>query len=78
MTWKDIAFEVALDSGSVVHVCSMDDVPGYRLGESTGSRRGQELLMGDGGLIPNVGRSQLNLSDTAVGRNIESVLQTAQ
>ena len=53
--WKDIEFEVALDSGSVVHVCSMDDVPGYRLGESPGSRRGQEFLMGDGGLSPNFG-----------------------
>ena len=51
----------------------MDDVPGYRVGESPGSRRGQEFLMGDGGLIPNLGQSQLNLSDTAVGRNIESV-----
>ena len=75
--WKDIEFEVALDSGSVVHVCSMDDVPGYQLGESPGSRRGQEFLMGDGGLIPNLGQSQLNLSDTAVGRNIESVFQIA-
>ena len=60
--WKDLQFEVALDSGSVVHVCSMDDVPGYRLGESPGSRRGQAFLMGDGGLIPNLGQSQLNLS----------------
>ena len=51
--WKDIEFEVALDSDSVVHVCSMDDVPAYRLGESPGSRRGQEFLMGDGDLIPN-------------------------
>ena len=36
--WKDIEFEVALDSGSVVHVCSIDDCPGYRVGESPGSR----------------------------------------
>jgi hypothetical protein len=76
-SWKDIEFEVALDSGSVVHVFSMDDVPVYRRGESPGSRRGQEFLMGDGGLIPNLGQSQLNLSDTAVGRNIESVFQIA-
>ena len=55
-TWKDIEFEVILDSGSVVHVCSMDDVPRYRLGESSGSRRRQEFFMGDGGLIPNLGR----------------------
>ena len=60
--WKDIEFEVALDSGSVVHVCSMDDCPGYRVAESPGSRRGQDFLMGDGGRIPNLGQSQLNLS----------------
>ena len=65
--WKDLEFEVALDSGSVVHVCGVDDVRGYRLGES-GSRRGQEFLMGDGGLIPNLGQSQLNLCDTTVER----------
>ena len=33
--------------------------------------------MGDGGLIPNLGQRQLNLSDTAVGRDIESVFQIA-
>ena len=56
--WKDLEFEVALDSGSVVHVCGVDDVPGYRVGESPGSRRGQEFLMGDGGLIPNLAQSK--------------------
>jgi hypothetical protein len=39
--WTDIEFEVALDSGAVVHVCSKRDVPGYHVGESDGSRRGQ-------------------------------------
>ena len=76
-TWKDIEFEVALDSGSVVHVCSLEDVPGYKLSESPGSRRGQEFLMGDGGTIPNLGQSQLNLSDCNVGRDIQSVFQIA-
>ena len=75
--WKDLEFEVALDSVSVVHVCSMDDVPGYRLGESPGSRRGQEFLIGDGGTIPNLGQSQLHLSDTSVGRSIEYVFHIA-
>ena len=27
--WKDIEFKASLDSGPVVHVCSMDDVLGY-------------------------------------------------
>ena len=40
-SWKDIEFEVALDSGSVVHVCSTEDCPGYRVAESPGSRRRQ-------------------------------------
>ena len=33
--------------------------------------------MGDGGLIPILGQSQLNLSDTTVGRDIQSVFQIA-
>ena len=75
--WKDIEFEVALDSGSVVHVCSLTDCPGYRLGESPGSRRLQHFQMGDGGEIPNLGQSQLNLSDESIGRDIQSVFQIA-
>ena len=76
-SWKDVEFEVALDSGSVVHVCSIEDCPGYRVAESPGSRRGQEFLMGDGGTIPNLGQSQLNLSDDSIGRDIQSVFQIA-
>ena len=53
--WTDLEFEVAIDSGAVVHVCSPQDCPGYVLEESAGSRRGQEFLMGDGGTIPNLG-----------------------
>ena len=76
--WQDVEFEVALDSGSVVHVCSMEDVPGYDVGESPGSRRGQEFLMGNGTVIPNLGQSSLNLSDTGIGRDIQSVFQIAE
>jgi hypothetical protein len=73
--WKDIEFEVALDSGSVVHVCAPDDIPGYHVGDSAGSRRHQEFLMGDGGTIPNLGESQLNLSDG--DKPLNSVFQIA-
>jgi hypothetical protein len=73
--WKDLEFEVALDSGAVVHVCSVEDCPGYRVEESPGSRRGQEFLMGDGGTIPNMGQSKLNLSDDH--REISSLFQVA-
>jgi hypothetical protein len=73
--WKDLEFEVALDSGSVVHVCAPGDIPGYLVQASVGSRRGQEFLMGDGGTIPNLGESSLNLSDD--GRDLQSVFQIA-
>ena len=33
--------------------------------------------MGDGGTIPNLGQSQLNLSDEGLGREVESVFQIA-
>ena len=56
--WEDLEFVVALDSGSVVHVCAPADCPRYLLQESAGSRRGQEFLMGDGGTIPNLGQKQ--------------------
>ena len=75
--WEEMEFEVALDSGSVVHVCALTDCPGYRLGESPGSRRKQVFMMGDGGEIPNLGETQLNLSDNEVGRDIQSVFQIA-
>ena len=68
---------MALDSGSVVHVCSVDDIAGYRVVESPGSRDGQEFQMGDGGTIPNLGQSQLNLPDESIGRDIKSVFQVA-
>jgi hypothetical protein len=73
--WEDIEFEVALDSGAVVHVCAPNDIPGYLVQESAGSRRGQEFLMGDGGTIPNLGESSLNLADE--GKDLQSVFQIA-
>ena len=48
----NIEFEVARDSGAVVHVCALADCPGYALEESPGSRRSQEFLMEDGESFP--------------------------
>jgi hypothetical protein len=73
--WTHPEFEVALDLGAVVHVCSPQDCPGYVLEESAGSRRGHEFLTGDGGTIPNVGQKSLNLSDD--GKNFQSVFRIA-
>ena len=74
--WNDLEFEVALDSGAVIHVCSPADCPGYLLEESQGSKRGQCFLMGDGGEIPNLGEKKLNLCDSG-GNNVKSVFQIA-
>ena len=61
--WNDLEFEVALDSGAVIHVCSPTDCSGYILEESLGSKRGQAFLLGDSGTIPNFGQKSLNLCD---------------
>ena len=75
--WTDMEFEVALDSGAVIHVCSPSDCPGYMLEESPGSRRKQKFQMGDGGTIPNLGQKSLNLTDNLAGRDLCSVFQIA-
>jgi hypothetical protein len=75
--WHDLEFEVALDSGAVVHVCSLEDCPGYMLQDSPGSKAGQKFLMGDGGTIPNLGQKALNLTDEKVDRNMNSIFQIA-
>ena len=75
--WEDLEFEVALDSGSVVHVCAPADCPGYVPQESAGSRRGQEFLMGDGGTIPKLGQKRFNLSDNAARSYLQSIFQIA-
>ena len=56
-TWEDLEFEVALDSGYVVHVCAPADCPGYFVQESPGNGRGQQFLTGDGGTIDNLVKS---------------------
>ena len=75
--WEDLEFEVALDSGSVVHVCALGDCPGHLLQASPGSKNGQKFLMGDGGTIPNLGQKQLNLTDDAPGSDVQSIFQIA-
>ena len=69
---------MALDSGSVVHVCAEEDCLGYLLEESPGSKRNQMFLMGDGGKIPNQGQKSLRLADLNNGVEISSTFQIAK
>ena len=39
--WVDLEFEVALDTGSIVHICAEEDTPGYTL---EGVRMGTRLI----------------------------------
>lgn len=70
-------FEVALDTGSIVHICAEEDTPGYTLEESDGSKRQQNFVVGDGGTLPNLGQKKLNL-DPGCGEQAEVTFQIAK
>ena len=76
-SWQELEFEVGLDSGAVVHICSLEGCPVYALHESPGSRAGQQFLMGEGGTVKNLGQKTLNLSDASVDRDPSSIFQIA-
>ena len=69
---------MALDSGSVVHVCSNEDTLGYLLEPSPGSKRNQQFMMGDGNKIPNQGQKTLKLGALGQNSELQSVFQIAQ
>ena len=66
---------MAVDGGSVVHMCSELGTPGYGLGVSADSRSEQTNLFGDGDTISNRGQKALNLEGG--DRNIQSVFRIA-
>ena len=72
-TRKDVEFEVALDSGSIVNVCHPDDCPGYVIRESVGSKRGQNVVVGDGEKLANLGEWNLNLEAPKDNNNLSKV-----
>jgi hypothetical protein len=59
--WTDVEIEVALDSGSVVHVASEADTPCYVLDDSAAAKPCEEFIVGDGGTMKNYGQKTLNL-----------------
>ena len=75
MKWEDLEIEVALDSGSVVHVISEGDTPCYALDSSPAARQCNEFIVGDGGTMKNHGQKKLNLSTGS--SDFSSVFQIA-
>jgi hypothetical protein len=73
--WQDVEFEVALDSGSVVHVAAEGDTPMYVLDSSPAARQCAQFVVGDGGTMENKGQKTLNLSSG--DSNFASVFQIA-
>ena len=77
--WDDIEFEVALDSGSVDHVCDELDTPGYALEASESSKRGGCFIVGKGEHVPNKGQKVLNLeAQTNSSVTLRSCFQIAK
>ena len=77
--WVDTEIEVTLDSGCCEHVMDIADAPGYCafITESSGSRRKQNFIVGNGEKVPNEGQVTLNMfaDDT---KAIRSVFQIAE
>ena len=73
--WMEIEFEVALDSGSIVHMCAEEDALGCLLQVSAGSKRGQTFIVGHGGVMAHLGEMELNLVDPKYGTSFSSTFQ---
>ena len=65
--WQDLEIEITLDSGCCEHVMDIGDAPGYLVGESPGSRRKQNFIVGNGEKVPNEGQVNLNLQANVDG-----------
>ena len=72
---EGVEVEVTLDSGACNHVMDAEDAPGYTVHPSVGSRRGQEIFVGDGHPVPNEGEVHLNL-EAPVGDGSYVPIQT--
>ena len=77
--WQDREIELTLDSGCCEHVLDIVDVPGYAnfIVESTGSRRGQNFVVGNGERVPNEGQVMLNM-ENGDGIPLQSTFQVAE
>ena len=62
--WEDIVLTLTADSGAGNHVLSREDIPGYQVTESAGSKAGRGFIGVSGGRIDNEGESELNLMGT--------------
>ena len=76
--WEDISIDVTLDNGACRSVMPRQDALGDPARDSYGSRRGQNVVVGDGGSIPNEGQVSLNLEADIGGGATERLASTFQ
>ena len=76
--WVDTEIELTLDSGCCEHVMDVSDAAGYEahVVESSGSRRGQHFVVGNGQRVPNEGQLHLNMEYQGIP--LRSVFQIAE
>jgi len=60
--WQEIDLTLTADSGAGNHVLSAEDIPGYSIVSSAGSRAGRGFIGVDGARIDNEGEAELNLA----------------
>ena len=60
--WEDIVLTVTADSGAGNHVLAPEDIPGYAISESAGSKAGRGFIGVSGDRIDNEGEAELNLA----------------
>ena len=79
-TWVDTEIEITLDSGCCEHVMDVSDAPGYSafITESSGSRRHQNFIVGNGEKVPNEGEIQLNMESHGPGKLMNAIRSTFQ
>ena len=75
--WIDSEIELTLDSGCCEHVIDIGEIRGYvnYVTESSGSKRGQNFIVGNGAKVSNDGQCLLNLEQD--GLAIQSTFQIA-
>ena len=79
-TWVDSEIEITLDSGCCEHVLDISDAPGYSafITESSGSRRHQNFIVGNGEKVPNEGEISLNMESSGAKNVMNSIRSTFQ
>ena len=76
--WRDRDIDITVDSGCCNHALNAEDAPGYLVSECPGSRRGQNLNVGNGERLPNEGQVRLRMEAASGEGHVTPVQSTFQ